>query len=112
MTKIQLIKEVYKVVNNYGFTSHKFADDDWNMIFEMRDTINRYFDIALKSEARCLFSGVVGYINDGMAKEYEVTIENMNTGEVYGRGIITACAAGTVENVWSSYDICISFWAE
>jgi len=106
-----MIKKIYEVVSNSGLTSHKFRDDDWRMIWEVRDTINRYF--MQRGEAiACYFSGVAGYINNGMAKEYEMLVENSITGEVYGKGIITACAAGTVDDVWSSYDICISFWAE
>ena len=111
MKKQQMIKKIYEVVSNSGLTSHKFSDDDWRMIWEVRDTINRYFFHANETIS-CYFSGVAGYINDEQAKEYEMTVENSITGELLGRGIITACAAGTVDDIWSSYDICISFWAE
>ena len=111
MKKSQIIKSIYDVVTARGLTSHKFKDDDWRMIWEVRDTINRFF--MQKGETiSCYFSGVAGYVNNGNAKEYEMQVENSITGEIYGKGIITACAAGTVEDVWSSYDICISFWAE
>jgi hypothetical protein len=110
MKKQQMIKKIYDVVAASGLTSHKFKDDDWRMVAEVRDTINRYF-LNIGEPVSCYYSHVFGYTNNGMAKEYEVCLEN-EQGELLGKGIITACAAGTVENVWSSYDICVSFWAE
>lgn len=111
MKKQQMIKKIYEVVSNSGLTSHKFRDDDWRMIKEVRDTINRYF-LHAGEAISVYYDNVYGYTNDGLAKEYEMIIENSITGELLGKGIITACAAGVVENVWSSYDICVSFWAE
>lgn len=110
MKKQQMIKKIYDVVAASGLTSHKFKDDDWCMVAEVRDTINRYF-LNIGEPVSCYYSHVFGYTNNGMAKEYEVCLEN-EQGELLGKGIITACAAGTVGNVWSSYDICVSFWAE
>lgn len=109
--KKQVVKRIYDVINASGLTSHKFKDDDWSMIWEVRDVINRIFFKA-GEPISCFFSGVTGYNAEGTAKEYEMTVEGSHNGELYAKGIITACAAGTVEDIWSSYDICISFWAE
>lgn len=111
MKKQQMIKKIYEVVTNSGLTSHKFRDDDWRMIKEVRDTINRYF-LRAGETISVYYDNVFGYTNNGMAKEYGMVIENTVTGNILGKGVITACAAGTVDDVWSAYDICISFWAE
>ena len=44
-------------------------------------------------------------------KRYFVVIEDEETGERYGAGCIVASFAGTMEQPWSRYDLCATWWA-
>lgn len=108
--KMQTISKIYDCVAKSGLTSHKFMFDGFNMIKEVRNVINRYF---MKNDMciSCLIIDDLGVTCDGMRHEWKCVLENPITGDQIGEGIIFACACGYITEVWSSYDICISFWA-
>ena len=104
--KASFIKSIYKAVHESGITSHKFTDETWAKVYELRDLAEQELQKHIDG-ARIIFENVE---TCNTCKRYRVSIEDEITGEVYGHGIITASFCGTMSQPWSSYDLCASWW--
>lgn len=112
--KIRMVLEIYRIIAEDGITSHIYRDGDWRKVYELRDIAQ------IAARGWC-----AGYMVDAQpaivfesvetcdtCKRYNVSIEDAVSGEVYGGGQIVAAFAGSVEEPWSAYDVCATWWAK
>lgn len=111
--KNAMIRNIYRIIAEDGITSHIYRDGDWRKVYELRDIAQ------IAARGWC-----AGYMVDAQpaivfadietcdtCKRYNVSIEDAISGEVYGGGQIVAAFAGSVEEPWSAYDVCATWWA-
>lgn len=99
------IKALYKEVEKSKMTSHKYSDNDWKYVHQLMDVI-KGVNTFVSDLSYHVENG--GYRTNGNTKDWELDI-TLTTGElIHGR--ISAFAAGTVKDPWSSYDMTATFW--
>lgn len=105
-----MIRTIYELINKLGITSHKYYDDSYSGVIDLKNFATR--------AAQCYSYNyrpvvIIDHIKeDQYCKEYHCTIEDSETGERYGGGCIVASFCGTIENPRSAYDLCATWWAE
>lgn len=99
------IKELYNEVQKSKMTSHKYSDNDWKYVHQLMDVI-RNTSTFVSELSYHVENG--GYRSNGNTKDWELDI-TLTSGElIHGR--ISAFAAGTAKDPWSSYDMTATFW--
>ena len=102
-----LVMRLYDAVQESGWSSHKYTDDDWHNLYSIREVCKN----VLPDGWKLLCNEVYGYSANGMAKDYNFLVENVETGEQIITCNVRAFAAGLVNNPWSSYDCTALFYA-
>ena len=104
-----MVRAIYSEVQASGLTSHRYSDDAWEHVFELRAVAEKAARDYTGESVRCIITLCSTYPMSH--RIYDVSIEDEYTGEVYGGGQITACYCGTMEHPWNAYDMCASWWA-
>lgn len=103
----RLIAKLYEKVQETGWSSHLYRDNDWSNLYDIRYICNSVLPDGYKT----ICQEIYGYCHGDMCKEYLFTIEHTTTGERIIDISVKAHAAGSVEDVWSAYDTTAIFWA-
>lgn len=105
MNKQQLIRKVYKVLDPYLSKMHR--DDDWNTILVIKNKLQETFEDC-KVDIWCDNGGYrSNRDNTAHWKEYNFNIYNGE--KTILSGILNCHAAGTMDDMFSRYDITIHF---
>lgn len=101
-----VVRRIYAAVRKSEITSHKYYDETYCKVIELRDIAQEAAKEYIPDVA-VLFSHVIEYDDH---KDYEMSIECSQSGFVYGGGTITACFCGSVEFPRGAYDLCASWY--
>lgn len=93
----KLVNDLYKMTES--LTKGLFHDTDWSHIHAVTRKVEEKYKVYTSVK-----NG--GYFNEGKSKRWELYIYDPSLGHV-AAGNICACAAGTVEDPWLRYDICL-----
>lgn len=108
-----LKRKISKATQEY--TSHKYQDNDWRYVYFLIDAVkdmisnaSKEYGVQMYLEHSGIFYGNYDYsLLVNKSKMYDFDIKSGD--EVLFSGRVTAMAAGTVEDVWSSYDMALTF---
>lgn len=109
--KRSVINKLYRIVE--PFTKHRYSDDNWSGVSDIINAIkNAGYDVTVSVKDggyRNSRGGNTLFVGDDVSywKEYELEIP-VEDKVIHGR--INCHAAGTVEDIFSSYDQTCSFW--
>lgn len=101
-----VIKRLYTAVENSGWSSRLWHDEDWAGLYRIREICNDVLPVGF----RLIRQEVFGYDANNMTKRYLFTVEHVDTGERIIDANINAHAAGRVDDVWSAYDCTATFY--
>lgn len=103
----QMTQKIYTAVEKSGLTSRKYHTTDWMPVYNLREIAQS----TLPENVRIIF-GDNWYQKNDLAewKTWDLTAEDAMTGEVYFCGQIRAFAAGSVDDVWSAFDLTASWY--
>ena len=99
-----LIKKLYKVAQKYN---HRYHDDDWSNVHAMINEMSRLKGIADFSVSGGRYRKHRGEFGE-MTKVYIVNILTEFNTKI--NGYINCHLCGTIDNVWSAYDISTNFY--
>lgn len=111
MSRRTFINRAYRVVEPY--TGHLYSDSGWQGVDEIIDALeNAGYETSVSVENggyRNSLGGNTLFAGDGVSywKEYKLHIEKDG---MAADGRINCHAAGTVEDVFSAYDMTVTFW--
>lgn len=106
--KKKAISAIYDEVNKKKLTSKKFSDSNWNAVDHLIAVIGSVSPYVKKVETTVKDGGYRRNKHGEESKEYNLTIF-LDDGTICS-GLITCFPAGTVSDIWKSYDMTLQLW--